>query len=221
MQIKQTLKLWRSSLKRYEEKGRRYTTTNEGNSNLSKLPTWIPSFPQCSSSSSSSKMCPRDVPIRVFPDCSPNAQLSLFICWKIGQNAQQRVVLASRSPAGVPLARYQRLHAAGLPVALWLARGSPVGEPLASSFHKIDNWLFLAPFSSFVVALGFHRASNTCPPLPTQARKRVEEFLCLTYTIIKLQISHKWMISYLHHFLLVFVCFVVYVSSKRVWTRRK
>ena len=76
-------------------------------------------------------------------------------------------------------------------LALWLASGSPVGAPLACSFPKIENWLFLAPFSSFVVALGFHRASNTCPPLPTQARKRVEEFLCLTYTIIKLQISHK------------------------------
>ena len=100
-------------------------------------------------------------------------------------------------------------------LALWLASGSPVGAPLACSFPKVDNWLFLAPFSSFVVALGFHRASNTCPPLPTQARKRVVEFLCLTYIIIKLQISHKWMISYLHHFLLVFVCFVVYVSSKK------
>ena len=70
-------------------------------------------------------------------------------------------------------------------LALWLASGSPVGAPLACSFPKIENWIFLAPFSSFVVALGFHRASNTCPPLPTQARKRVEEFLCLTYTIMK------------------------------------
>ena len=76
-------------------------------------------------------------------------------------------------------------------LALWLASGSPVGAPLACSFPKIENWLFLAPFSSFVVALGFHIASNTCPPLPTQVRKGVEEFLCLTYTIIKLQISHK------------------------------
>ena len=79
-------------------------------------------------------------------------------------------------------------------LALWLASGSPVGAPLACNFHKIENWLFLAPFSSFVVALGFHRASNTCPPLPTQARKRVEEFPFLKYTSIKLQISHKWMV---------------------------
>ena len=106
-------------------------------------------------------------------------------------------------------------------LALWWRSGSPVGEPLTCSFSKNLWFAFPCSFFSFVVAFEFHRASNTCPPLPAQARKRVEEFLCLTYTIIKLQISHKWMISYLHHFLLVFVCFVVYVSSKRVWTRRK
>ena len=141
-----------------------------------------------------------------------------FICWefwlKRAAETYCRQLLASwRATGEIPETTCRWL-------ASWLC-GSPVGEPLACSFPKTENWLFLAPFSSFVVALGFHRASNTCPPLPTQARKRVEEFLCLTYTIIKLQISHKWMISYLHHFLLVFVCFVVYVSSKRVWTRRK
>ena len=129
MQIKQTLKLWRSSFKWtrgkkiYNHKWRKLKSLQASHLN--------PKLPQCSSSSSSSKMCPRDVPIRVFPACSPNAQLSLFICWKIGQNAQQRVVLASRSPACVPLARFQRLHAAGLPVgfvgrqrlASWRATG--------------------------------------------------------------------------------------------------
>ena len=32
-------------------------------------------------------------------------------------------------------------------LALWIASGSPVGAPLACSFPKIENWLFLAPFS--------------------------------------------------------------------------
>ena len=112
--------------------------------------------------------------------------------------AEKRVKMRSCelcSPVARPLAGHWRDYRDGTPLAcqlaLWLASGSPVGAPLACSFPKIENWLFLAPFSSFVVALGFHRASNTCPPLPTQARKRVEEFLCLTYTIIKLQISHK------------------------------
>ena len=163
--------------------------------------TWFPRDPKVLQALQASKKCPRSAPSRVFPASPQNIQLSLFICWEIGQNAQLRSALASCSPVGEPLARFQRRHATRVPVDLKFA--------------------FPCSFFSFVVALGFHRASNTCPPLPTQARKRVEEFLCLTYTIIKLQISHKWMISYLHHFLLVFVCFVVYVSSKRVWTRRK
>ena len=74
--------------------------------------------------------------------------------------------------------------------ASWLC-GSPVGEPLACSFSKYLKFAFPCSFFSFVVALGFHRASNTCPPLLTQVRKRVEEFPCLKYTSIKLQISHN------------------------------
>ena len=157
-----------------------------------------------------------------FSNLPPNALSFPFYMLRILAKTRSSDVL---SPVARQLACHWRDSRDYMPLAcqlaLWLASGSPVGAPLACSFSKIENWLFLAPFSSFVVALGFHRASNTCPPLPTQARKRVEEFLCLTYTIIKLQISHKWMISYLHHFLLVFMCFVVYVSSKIVWTRRK
>ena len=68
----------------------------------------------------------------------------------------------------------------------WLASWRAAGkQPLILSLA------LLCSFFSFVASLGLHQASNTCPPLPTQARKRVEEFLCLTYTIIKLQISHK------------------------------
>ena len=185
------------------------------------FPTWFPRDPNVLQALQASQKCPRGCQIE-FSNLPPNALSFPFYMLRILAKTRSSDVL---SPVARQLACHWRDSRDYMPLAcqlaLWLASGSPVGEPLACSFPKIENWLFLAPFSSFVVALGFHRASNTCPPLPTQARKRVEEFLCLTYTIIKLQISHKWMISYLHHFLLVFVCFVVYVSSKRVWTRRK
>ena len=152
------------------------------------FPTWFPRDPKVLQALQASKKCPRSVPNRVFPPPFRNAIVSLFICWKFDQNAQLRIDLASRSPVGEPLARIQRGHAAGLPFGF-------SGEPLACSFSK-DVWFaFPCSFFSFVISFGFHRASNTCPPLPTQARERVEEFPCLKYTSIKLQISHKWMVS--------------------------
>ena len=103
------------------------------------FPTWFPRDPKVLQALQASKKCPRSAPSRVFPASSENAPLSLFICWEKGQNAQLRVVLASRSPVGEPLARLQRRHAAGLPVGFvkmhWLASGSPVGMPLACSFR--------------------------------------------------------------------------------------
>ena len=136
--------------------------------------------------------CALDVCSFVFFRLASNALIFPFYMLRILAKTRSSDVL---SPVARRLACHWRDSRDYMPLAcqlaLWLASGSPVGAPLACSFPKIENWLFLAPFSSFVVALGFHRASNTCPPLPTQARKRVEEFLCLTYTIIKLQISHK------------------------------
>ena len=78
-------------------------------------------------------------------------------------------------------------------LASWLCEDA-LARQLASRWQADLDFEFLAFlcfFFSFVASLGFHRATNTCPPLPTQARKRVEEFPCLKYTIIKLQISHK------------------------------
>ena len=146
-----------------------------------------------------------------FPASYWNALVSLFICWKSDQNAQLRTLacqsLASWRATGENTEKARQL------LACWLHRlasCSPVGDPLTCNFSK-DLWFaFPCSFFSFVVELGFHRASNTCPPLPTQASKRVEEFPCLKYTSIELHISHKRMISYLHHFLLVFVLLSMY-----------
>ena len=82
-------------------------------------------------------------------------------------------------------------------LALWRRIGSPVARQLASRWQADLDFTFVAFlcfFFSFVASLGFYRATITCPPLPTQARERVEEFPFLKYTSIKLQISHKWMV---------------------------
>ena len=106
------------------------------------------------------------------------------------------------SPVARQLASHWRDYRDGTPLAcqlaLWRCIGSPVARQLASRWQADLDFEFLAFlcfFFSFVASLGFHRATNTCPPLPTQARERVEEFPCLKYTSIKLQISHKWMVS--------------------------
>ena len=184
-------------MKRYEEEGRRYTITNEESSNLSKLPTWIPSFPNDLQALQDSKMCPRGVPSRVF-------LLSLKISNFPFLYAEKRVKTRSCelcSPVARRLASNWRDYRDGTPLAcqlaLWRCIGSPVARQLASRWQADLDFEFLAFlcfFFSFVASLGFHQATNTCPPLPTQARERVEEFPCLKYTSIKLQISHKWMV---------------------------
>ena len=127
-----------------------------------------------------------------FSSLPPNALSFPFYMLRILAKTRSSDVL---SPVARQLACHWRDSRDYMPLAcqlaLWLASGSPVGEPLACSFSKDLKFAFPCSFFSFVVALGFHRASNTCPPLPTQARKRVEEFPCLKYTSIKLQISHK------------------------------
>ena len=196
--MKQTLKLWRSSLKRYEEEGRRYTTTNEESSNLSKLPTWIPSFPNVLQALQA-------------PKCA--LEMSQFVFFRLPLKisnfpflyAEKRVKTRSCelcSPVARQLASHWQDYRDGTPLAcqlaLWRCIGSPVARQLASRWQADLDFEFLAFlcfFFSFVASLGFHRATNTCPPLPTQARERVEEFPCLKYTSIKLQISHKWMVS--------------------------
>ena len=153
--------IWRKGKKIYNHKWRKLKSLQASHLN--------PKLPQCSSSSSSSKMCPRDVPIRVFPASLENIQLSLFICWEKGQNAQLRVVLASRSPVGEPLARLQRRHAAGLPVGFvkmhWLASGSPVGEPLASRpWFRIFSFpllLFLLCCITWVSSSYYHLSTSS------------------------------------------------------------
>ena len=108
---------------------------------------------------------------------------------------------------------------------IWLANCSSVGEPLARTANiSIINLsgvsLSFLPYPSYffflVASHWLHTADSTCPPPPTQVRKRVEEFPYLKYTDIKLSNFTQMNCFLFGSFLLVFVCFAIYVSSKRV-----
>ena len=139
-----------------------------------------------------------EVPQVVFFQLPSNALIFPFYMLRILAKTRSCDVL---SPVARRLACHWRDSRDGMPLAcqlpLWRRIGSPVARQLASRWQADLDFKFLAFlcfFFSFVASLGFHRATITCPPLPTQARERVEEFPFLKYTRIKLQISHKWMV---------------------------
>ena len=63
----------------------------------------------------------------------------------------------------------------------WLASWRAAGkQPLILSLALLYS------FFSFVASLGLHQASNTCPPLPTQAIKRIEDVRILSFDDVRI-----------------------------------